>query len=324
MRREYVVKLLVLPLVVSLSACSMQTPEPKVQKKRVNISNVKSNHLKKTSALHSFPSTPVVRKVHKPLPLAKTYPIVTRKMAPIVRRYQPVEREFANYENVVEEYDYESIRQAQRRAQSESIIPIESCISYEPVTREFNNYEEAVEERFDPSFRVEVEAPSRVYSEPYLAPPIEVASNPIQGCRHYSSRYSHVKDVERKAKDLLGIKYVWGATGPYTYDCSGFTQKVYRQAGIKIPRVSRDQAKVGEYISFNNLQKGDMVFFDTHKKKTGKVTHVGIYLGNGNFIHASSAAKKVVIFNFNKKNFYKKRFLWGRRIIQNSAHLASL
>jgi len=130
--------------------------------------------------------------------------------------------------------------------------------------------------------------------------------------------------IESRAKKLLGHKYVWGATGPNTYDCSGFTQKIYRDAGINIPRVSRDQAKVGKYVSFNNLRKGDMVFFDTHKPRSGKVTHVGIYLGNGNFIHASSAAKKIVIFNFNEKTYYKKRFLWGRRVIQNNTRLASL
>jgi cell wall-associated NlpC family hydrolase len=67
-----------------------------------------------------------------------------------------------------------------------------------------------------------------------------------------------------------------------------------------------------------------MVFFDTKKHPLGKVTHVGIYLGEGNFIHASSAAKKIVIFNFNKKKFYKKRFLWGRRVIKENAYFASL
>jgi len=130
------------------------------------------------------------------------------------------------------------------------------------------------------------------------------------------------RKIEWDAKKLLGKKYVWGATGPRTYDCSGFTQKIYRDAGINIPRVSRDQARVGQYISYNNLRKGDLVFFDTHKKKTGKVTHVGIYLGNGNFIHASSGAKKIVIFNFNNKKFYKNRFLWARRVVKDNAYIA--
>ena len=130
------------------------------------------------------------------------------------------------------------------------------------------------------------------------------------------------RKVEEDAKKLLGKKYVWGATGPRTYDCSGFTQKIYRDAGITIPRVSRDQAKVGQYVSYKNMRKGDLVFFDTHKKKTGKVTHVGIYLGNNNFIHASSGAKKIVIFNFEDKKFYKNRFLWARRVLPNNTRLA--
>jgi len=130
------------------------------------------------------------------------------------------------------------------------------------------------------------------------------------------------RKIEWDAKKLLGKKYVWGATGPRTYDCSGFTQKIYRDAGIKIPRVSRDQARVGQYVAYKNLKKGDLVFFDTHKKRTGKVTHVGIYLGAGNFIHASSAAKKIVVFNFNDKKFYKKRFLWARRVVKSNTRLA--
>ena len=128
------------------------------------------------------------------------------------------------------------------------------------------------------------------------------------------NREKTLNNIEWNAKSFLGTPYVWGATGPSKFDCSGFTQWVYRDVGIKIPRVSRDQARVGQYIAYSNLQRGDMVFFDTKKRRSGKVTHVGIYLGQGNFIHASSAGKKVVIYNFNKKDFYKKRFLWGRRV----------
>ena len=151
--------------------------------------------------------------------------------------------------------------------------------------------------------------PPRRYQRAYHAPRI----NP-----------NIINKIEWDAKRLLGKKYVWGATGPYSYDCSGFTQKIFRDAGINIPRVSRDQAKVGQFVDYSHLRKGDMVFFDTHKKRTGKVTHVGIYLGNGNFIHASSGAKKIVIFNFNDKTYYKKRFLWGRRVINTDTRVASL
>ncbi len=125
------------------------------------------------------------------------------------------------------------------------------------------------------------------------------------------------KSIELKAKKFLGKPYVWGATGPDSFDCSGFTQKVYRSIGINLPRVSRNQAMVGKLVRFDELQKGDMVFFDTSRANRGRVNHVGIYLEDGKFIHASSGKRKVVITSFNKKTFYKKHFLWGRRVIDS-------
>ena len=88
--------------------------------------------------------------------------------------------------------------------------------------------------------------------------PISYSSEPIRANNYIKNYLTVANDVEFNAKRLLGIKYVWGATGPYTYDCSGFTQKIYRDAGINIPRVSRDQARVGQYVSFNALRRGDM------------------------------------------------------------------
>ena len=126
------------------------------------------------------------------------------------------------------------------------------------------------------------------------------------------------QNIELKAKAFLGKPYVWGATGPNCFDCSGFTQQVYKSVGINLPRVSRNQAKVGKLVRFNELQKGDMVFFDTEHKFRGIVNHVGIYIGDGKFIHASSGNHKVVITSFEKKRFYRNRFLWGRRIIKTS------
>ena len=160
---------------------------------------------------------------------------------------------------------------------------------------------------------------------PIVSDDIEVVAygsyNPVE--QEYLNS-SQIKDrVEWSAKSFLGKKYVWGATGPNAFDCSGLTQWVYRDVGINIPRVSRDQARVGQYVSYHQLKRGDMVFFDTKKKKNGVVSHVGIYLGGGNFIHASSGAKKVVIYNFEDKPFYKKRFMWGRRVIHDNMHLAS-
>jgi cell wall-associated NlpC family hydrolase len=115
------------------------------------------------------------------------------------------------------------------------------------------------------------------------------------------------------AKDKLGRRYVWGATGDKnTFDCSGFTKYVYKKNGIDIPRTSIKQSKYGKFVSRSELQKGDLVFFDTSKQRKGYVNHVGIYIGNGKFIHASSAKKKVVITSLNKK-FYAQRYKGARR-----------
>jgi cell wall-associated NlpC family hydrolase len=162
-------------------------------------------------------------------------------------------------------------------------------------------------------------------STPSVSPDVEYISYAQQPpAFHYRQMNTTqtLNAIEWKAKSFLGVPYVWGATGPSKFDCSGFTQWVYRDAGINIPRVSRDQARVGQYVAFNNLQRGDMMFFATKKSRPGQVTHVGIYLGQGNFIHASSAGKKVVIYNLNQKPFYKNHFLWGRRVIQPNFHYA--
>ncbi len=124
-----------------------------------------------------------------------------------------------------------------------------------------------------------------------------------------SSRISN--NIEQTAKSLLGTDYQYGANGPYQYDCSSFTKYVFAKQGITIPRVSRDQAKKGQYVQATQLQKGDLIFFDSKKSTT--VSHVGIYLGRGDFIHASSSKDKVTISNLSS-NYYSKHFKWGRRV----------
>jgi len=115
------------------------------------------------------------------------------------------------------------------------------------------------------------------------------------------------------AKKQLGKRYVWGAVGPYTFDCSGFTSYVCKKNGVCLPRTSINQSKVGKRVNRNNLKAGDLVFFDTSKRRRGYINHVGIYMGNNKFIHASSAKKKVVISSL-EKPFYKARFKWGSRV----------
>ncbi len=124
------------------------------------------------------------------------------------------------------------------------------------------------------------------------------------------------KLVTALAKDELSKKYVWGAEGPKAFDCSGLTYSVYKKLGIKIPRVSKDQARYGTYIKREDLKTGDLIFFDTSKEKKGIINHVGIYLGDNKFIHASSASKRVVVTSLNKP-FYSKSYRWARRVVND-------
>lgn len=130
---------------------------------------------------------------------------------------------------------------------------------------------------------------------------------------HPTQRVSASKRLLAEAKKHLGKRYVWAADGPSKFDCSGFTKYVCDKNGISLPRTSIMQAKLGEKISKDDLKAGDLIFFDTSKPQKGYVNHVGIYLGDHKFIHASSAEKKVMISSLNKE-FYNDRFKWGQRV----------
>ena len=122
-----------------------------------------------------------------------------------------------------------------------------------------------------------------------------------------------IKALNELNQRNLHKRYVWAEEGPYCFDCSGLTYFTYGTMGIEIPRVAKEQFRVGTPIPKSQLQKGDLVFFDTGKYFTGRVTHVGIYLGNGKFEHASTSKKGVVISSLNRP-YYKRRYLGARRI----------
>ena len=129
-----------------------------------------------------------------------------------------------------------------------------------------------------------------------------------------TSTSSSVDKVISYAKSLLGKPYVWGAQGPSSFDCSGYTYYVFKNsANITLPRVSQDQSNYGTYVSRSNLRAGDLVFFDTSGANDGNVSHVGIYLGNNQFIHASSSKKKVVISEMT--SYYSEAFVRARRVL---------
>jgi len=119
------------------------------------------------------------------------------------------------------------------------------------------------------------------------------------------------QNILSTAKKYLGVKYQWGGSTPVTgFDCSGFVSYVFKQNGITLPRVSRDQFTVGTKVSFENLQPGDLVFFSF--TGNGIVNHVGIYLGGGQFINASSS-KGVTVYTIGP--YWKSVYVGARRVI---------
>ena len=116
------------------------------------------------------------------------------------------------------------------------------------------------------------------------------------------------------AKNYLGCKYVYGGSGPNTFDCSGFTMYVYQKFGIALSHSARAQSKVGTPVEKQDLQLGDLVFFKDYETMDG-IGHCGIYIGDGNFIHASSGTGYCVKISTLLSGSYATRYETARRVI---------
>lgn len=114
------------------------------------------------------------------------------------------------------------------------------------------------------------------------------------------------------AKQFLGAPYVWGGNGPSSFDCSGFTRYVYSHFGVTLNRTATAQLSNGTPVSKGQLQPGDLVFFRHNTSKP--VSHVGIYIGGGQFIHASTNGHQVRIDSLNSGH-YSRVYVYGRHIL---------
>ncbi len=113
------------------------------------------------------------------------------------------------------------------------------------------------------------------------------------------------------AKKQRGVAYKYGGASPSGFDCSGFVSYVYSKMGVALPRTAKAQSTFGRILETPDLLPGDILFFET--SDSGEINHSGIYLGNGEFIHASSGKGKVTISNM-RYGFYAKAFRWGTRV----------
>ena len=141
--------------------------------------------------------------------------------------------------------------------------------------------------------------------------PVSVAS--LKNSRNYiaNQNTSKADQIIASAKKYIGVSYVWGGTSPSGFDCSGLVQYVFKQHGISLNRTTTTQYQQGSFVSKAGLQPGDLVFFQN--TYTTGISHVGIYIGNNEFIHASSS--KGVTISSLSNSYWASHYYGARRVL---------
>lgn len=121
---------------------------------------------------------------------------------------------------------------------------------------------------------------------------------------------SVVRNVMRAAYSVIGTPYVFGGTSPYGFDCSGFTQYAFARAGVYLPRLADSQFYYGRRLSMDQIRPGDLIFYTTYEPGA---SHVGIYVGNGNFIHAGSSTGVTIAAAFT--GYWGARYYGACRVL---------
>ena len=118
------------------------------------------------------------------------------------------------------------------------------------------------------------------------------------------------RQIASQALSFVGTPYVWGGESPDGFDCSGLTYYVYKKYGYKLPRRARDQMTAGQWVPRKKLRAGDLVFF----RISGGNIHVGIYTGDGQFVHAPQKGKVVEVRRLDN-SWYRRRYHTARRVL---------
>lgn len=123
--------------------------------------------------------------------------------------------------------------------------------------------------------------------------------------------------ILESAHSYLGTRYRFGGNSPEEgFDCSGFVQHVFGENGIALGRSSREQARQGMHVPLSALKPGDLIFFNMRHRKHPRIDHVGLYIGDGQFIHAASSRSRQIKIEDLKSVRYQSRVVTTRRIIQ--------
>ena len=120
--------------------------------------------------------------------------------------------------------------------------------------------------------------------------------------------------VLETAYNYLGVRYRYGGSTPEGFDCSGFVRYVFSENGIQLGRSSREQALEGMHVPLSALKPGDLIFFDMGSRKHHRIDHVGLYIGDGQFIHAASSRSRQIMISDLKSAHYQRRVVTARRI----------
>ena len=137
-----------------------------------------------------------------------------------------------------------------------------------------------------------------------------VEPNDYAAANRFADDHYLRNEIVKSAKKYIGVPYRWGGESRRTgFDCSGLTMVVYRLNGLELPRSSRQQWQAGRPVKRSRLQKGDLVFFATSGGR--RVSHVGIYAGDNNFLHAPGKGRKIRMSSL-KSSYYKTRYLGAR------------
>jgi probable lipoprotein NlpC len=161
----------------------------------------------------------------------------------------------------------------------------------------------------------------RSYHKTKKANDVPIVSLPVLDTTCIDTIGNHQRTITEEINRWSNVRYKYGGMSPKGIDCSGFTYKVFQKAlNLTLPRTSREQSLVGDEITKDELAFGDLLFFYSKSKRSKRINHVGIYVGDGNFVH--SRIRRGVGMDSLEKSYYAKHFAVAKRIIPLAAMAA--